>query len=121
MPVTFDQDRRTAKALREGTDYTFTVHNSGEWICESPSGNAYLVTSEECSCPDWEHRCSQAGGLCKHQVALRHLLLAEGFDLERDEEERKRQAWVAQMEAERQEMRRRAAWVTDDLIARIFG
>jgi hypothetical protein len=76
MAACFDQDSRTARALRDVADYDWTLHNPGEWLCESPAGLAYLVSETFCTCPDFEHRASPAGGLCKHQVALAHRLLA---------------------------------------------
>jgi hypothetical protein len=77
---TFDQDSRISRAL--GTvlpDYQFTPHNPGEWIVESPEGNCYLVNETTCTCPDALYRAGEAGGKCKHQIALGHKLLADGI------------------------------------------
>jgi hypothetical protein len=120
MAVEFDQEARVTRALREVADYTWAPLDPGEWVCESPAGNAYLVSEESCTCEDWLYRASPCGGRCKHQVALGHKLLAEGRDLAEIAAERRRQEWAAQMAAEREEIRQRTAWVSDELLARVF-
>jgi hypothetical protein len=78
-PAEFDQDARVARALRHvAADYGFTEYD-GALICEGPNG-AYLVdpAAGTCTCGDFEHRASKVGGTCKHIVAARHKLLAEG-------------------------------------------
>lgn len=81
--ATVDQELRTARALREMTDYTLRPHD-GSWIVEGPSGHGYLVTADSCTCGDWEHRCRKVGARCKHQVFAAHTLFAEGVILEGD-------------------------------------
>ena len=71
-----DQDARVARAAREG--FRFTALDEGAWVCETESGHAYRVTLTACDCPDSEYRCTSAGALCKHRIALNHHLLASG-------------------------------------------
>jgi hypothetical protein len=128
---TFDQDRRTARALREvAEDYEFTRHNPGEWICESPAGNAYLVSEESCTCGDWMHRASQCGGRCKHQVALGHKLIAagaswvaQGMRLQKDPEPESPADFAAISARLTAQLGRPVQWTQADeaAFARIFG
>jgi hypothetical protein len=76
--VNFDQDLRTARALRHVVaDYVWT-RQDGSLICEGPNG-AYIVNLEDgtCSCGDFIHRAAKCGGSCKHLVAAAHMTLEE--------------------------------------------
>jgi hypothetical protein len=75
------QDARVTRALRPDADFTFLPDHPGAWICSSPSGATYRVSSSRCSCPDFAHRCEPAGLSCKHMVALGHKLIEEGTGL----------------------------------------
>jgi hypothetical protein len=111
-------EARVTRALTEVLlTYRFIEHD-GALIVEGPSG-AYIVDpiAGTCSCPDWQHSEDQC---CKHLIATRHLALAQGRDLEAEAEERRRQEWQAQMAAEREEIRRKTAWITDEMLARVF-
>jgi hypothetical protein len=72
------QDRRTARAIRNAGEYTFTAYNRGEWIVEGPRG-AYLVREAGgCSCEDHLYRAGEGDFLCKHAVMLNHHLIELG-------------------------------------------
>jgi hypothetical protein len=67
---------RVARAAREG--FIFAELGDGAWACETEAGNCYLVRLDSCSCPDAEFR-GASGLICKHGIALRQHLLAEGI------------------------------------------
>lgn len=71
------EEARVARANRE--EFTFTAYNPGEWLCETASGNAYLVReSGACVCPDAQYRSNPRGLRCKHSIALGGHLLQIG-------------------------------------------
>src|SRR5262249_6520307 len=118
----FDQSARTARALRDViSDYTFTPHD-GSLICTSPAGDSYIVdpVAGTCSCEDHLYTASKAGGACKHVIAARHLALEQGRDLEQEAIQRRREEWKAEMQAERAAVAKRTAWVTDEMLNRVF-
>lgn len=65
------QDRRAARATAELDEYLIVPDEGGRffWV-QSASGEVYEVTRFDCSCPDHEFRCREAGIRCKHQLAL---------------------------------------------------
>ena len=69
------QDARTARAIAEGPDYTWTKNPLG-WTVSTRNG-CYQVTERGCSCPDHQRRQAGTLGLCKHRIALAHKLLVE--------------------------------------------
>lgn len=119
----FDLSARVARALREVIyDYAFTPHD-GAVIVEAPSGDSYLAdpVMGTCTCPDALTRCTEPGEVCKHVIAARHLALEEGRDLDAERRARRMAEWKAQMAAEREEIAKRTAWVTDELLDRVMG
>lgn len=106
--VSEEQERRTAKAIAEGGDYTWSKAPNG-WVCSTGSGGCYLVHRNACSCPDFQKRCCGTELRCKHIVALAHRLA--------EEEAKARPAVVADREAK--EAARRAELDAD--FDRIFG
>lgn len=116
----FDQEARNFRAQTE--EFEFTLLESGRWICETAAGNGYLVTADGCTCPDHEYRAADAGGFCKHRVALsRRLFLHEGRDLHREAQALRQREFAAKLAAEREILR--ATWKAEDdaAFARIFG
>lgn len=104
------QDVRTAKAICEGPDMTWTKAPNG-WVCSTPSGGCYLVSNEgtgSCTCPDHTKRLAGTLTRCKHRVALAM----------RQAEEAMRQAppVIADSEAQAARIARE-----DELFDRIFG
>ena len=65
------EDKRAARAEAELDHYLIVPNECGRffWV-QSTSGEVYEVTRFDCSCPDHEHRCREAGIRCKHQIAL---------------------------------------------------
>lgn len=72
--LTRQQQQRAEKARVEADEYLIVPNDDRRffWV-QSASGKVYEVTDFSCSCPDYEHRCRQAGIRCKHQVALTDL------------------------------------------------
>ncbi len=61
---------RADRAQVEGLEYIFwpDADNPGTDWCFNPlSGETYQVSLFECSCPDYQFRCKNAGLKCKHQ------------------------------------------------------
>lgn len=70
------QEKRTTRALIEGPEMQWTKSPLG-WVVSTPSGGCYQVSEKGCSCPDYQRNCAGVELSCKHQIALRHKLLAE--------------------------------------------
>lgn len=69
--LTREQDARTERAHREGSDYLWARDLDGDWHwCLSRSGETYEVTLHSCTCPDYAYRCRAQGLACKHMTAL---------------------------------------------------
>jgi predicted nucleic acid-binding Zn finger protein len=102
--VAFDQQTRIDRALREGGGFVWTQHDPTSWQCEVQSGNTYLIDLQDgtCTCADFLKRASRVNGQCKHLAALQ---LTQ----------------AARLEEERRQMRERCSWISDDLLARVFG
>lgn len=68
------QEKRLQKALTEGRCYQWHLDTDGRrpfYWCLSTSGEVYEVTSGDCTCPDYEYRCTKVYSLrCKHILAL---------------------------------------------------
>jgi predicted nucleic acid-binding Zn finger protein len=65
------EDKRAARAEAELDQYLI-VPDEGRrffWV-QSASGEVYSVTHFDCTCPDHEYRCREAGIRCKHQSAI---------------------------------------------------
>jgi hypothetical protein len=65
-------DARKERAEAEGAEYIFwrDPDKAGvDWCFNPKSGETYEVSTFECSCPDHQFRCKNAGLLCKHQQA----------------------------------------------------
>lgn len=65
------EGRRAARAEAELDQYLI-VPDEGRrffWV-QSASGEVYEVTRFDCTCPDYEYRCREAGIRCKHQFAV---------------------------------------------------
>lgn len=78
-----EQEKRTARALAEMADWTFTEGPRG-WIVTTDVGKCYEIPKRgRCSCEDSRRRCAGSELVCKHEIGLRHLLLArEGRPVE---------------------------------------
>ena len=65
------EDKRAARAASELDQYLIVPNECGQffWV-QSTSGEVYEVTRFDCSCPDHEFRCREAGIRCKHQIAV---------------------------------------------------
>jgi hypothetical protein len=100
--ATLDQQSRIDRALREGPAYVWEEHDPHCWSVTVPSGAVYAVTGTSCSCADFEKRCAEPNGRCKH-MAARDLVIA------------------ARLEEERRQIRERCAWISDEMLERVFA
>jgi hypothetical protein len=72
---TEEQEARVTRAITESSEMTWTLGPLG-WTVTTPGG-CYQVGDGFCSCPDWKHRGSRTGTICKHQTALALKMLTE--------------------------------------------
>jgi hypothetical protein len=120
MIATLDPiDARVTRALTDVLpNYVITEHD-GSLIMESPDGNASIVdvVAGTCSCQDAQ---SGRAPFCKHQIAARHLAIEQGRDLDAERRARRIAEWKAEMAAERAEIARRTAYITDEMLDRVL-
>jgi len=65
------QFKRGVRAIMEAASFLFIRDGATIYVRSDKSSLTYEVSPFQCSCPDYQHRCSRAGHSCKHMIALK--------------------------------------------------